>query len=91
MSDETIIIMPDGGRWKPATSVDTIQCHNCDNLVDTPEEVASYPDGNCPDCGCIRETQRRNENHVMLRTNADYNGYDNSDDSDDHNPRAAYI
>jgi hypothetical protein len=19
--------------------------------VDTPEEIASYPDGNCPDCG----------------------------------------
>jgi len=30
MSDGTIITMPDGGRWKPATSVDTIQCHNCD-------------------------------------------------------------
>ena len=22
-----------------------------DNAVDTPEEIASYPDGNCPDCG----------------------------------------
>jgi hypothetical protein len=43
MSDETVITMPDGGRWRPATSVDTIQCHNCDNLVDTPEEIASYP------------------------------------------------
>ena len=51
MSDETIIIMPDGGKWKTSSSVDTLQCHHCDNLVDTPEEVASYPDGNCPDCG----------------------------------------
>ena len=51
MSNETVITMPDGGRWRPATSVDTIQCHNCDNLVDTPEEIASYPNGNCPDCG----------------------------------------
>tara|TARA_R110000751_G_scaffold36567_2_gene89257 strand:- start:5617 stop:5772 length:156 start_codon:yes stop_codon:yes gene_type:complete len=24
---------------------------NCENAVDTPEEIASYPDGNCPDCG----------------------------------------
>ena len=53
MSDETIIIMDDGGRFRPSTSVDKIQCHNCDNLVDTPEEVASYPDGNCPDCGSL--------------------------------------
>ena len=51
MSDETVITMPDGGRWKPATSEDKLQCHNCNNLVDTPEEVASYPEGNCPDCG----------------------------------------
>lgn len=50
MSD-TIITMPDGGRWKPATSSDTVHCVNCDNAVDTPEEIASYPDGNCPDCG----------------------------------------
>ena len=51
MSDETIIVMPDGGKWKPSSSVDTLQCHHCDNLVDTPEEVATYQDGNCPDCG----------------------------------------
>jgi uncharacterized paraquat-inducible protein A len=51
MSDETIITMPDGGKFRPATSVDSVQCHNCDNLVDTPEEVASYPDGTCPQCG----------------------------------------
>ena len=50
MSD-TIITMPDGGRWKPATSSDTVHCVNCDNAVDTPEEVASYPSGNCPQCG----------------------------------------
>ena len=24
---------------------------NCGNLVDTPAEIASYPDGNCPECG----------------------------------------
>jgi predicted RNA-binding Zn-ribbon protein involved in translation (DUF1610 family) len=50
MSD-TIITMPDGSRWKPSTSSDTVHCVNCDNAVDTPEEIASYPDGNCPDCG----------------------------------------
>ena len=46
-----IIIMPDGSRWKPSTSTDVVECANCDNAVDTPEEIASYPDGNCPDCG----------------------------------------
>ena len=37
--------------WKPATSSDTVHCIGCGNAVDTPEEIASYPDGNCPDCG----------------------------------------
>ena len=46
-----ILIMPDGSRWKPSTSTDVVECANCDNAVDTPEEIASYPDGNCPDCG----------------------------------------
>ena len=46
-----ILIMPDGSRWKPSTSSDTVECVNCNNAVDTPEEIASYPDGNCPDCG----------------------------------------
>ena len=40
-----ILIMPDGSRWKPSSSSDTVECVNCDNAVDTPEEIASYPDG----------------------------------------------
>ena len=48
---DTIITMPDGSRWKPSSSSDTVHCVNCENVVDTPEEVASYHDGNCPDCG----------------------------------------
>lgn len=51
MSDETIIIMGDGSKWRPATSVEKIECATCDNEVDTPEEIASYPTGNCPNCG----------------------------------------
>jgi len=51
MSDETIIIMSDGSRWRPSSSRDVVHCVNCSNEVDTPEEIASYPDGNCPDCG----------------------------------------
>jgi predicted RNA-binding Zn-ribbon protein involved in translation (DUF1610 family) len=43
--------MPNGSRWKPASSSDTVHCKNCNNAVDTPEEIASYPTGNCPDCG----------------------------------------
>tara|TARA_R110000803_G_scaffold205664_3_gene272505 strand:+ start:1081 stop:1311 length:231 start_codon:yes stop_codon:yes gene_type:complete len=47
----TIITMDDGSTWKPAISKDTVSCSNCENEVDTPEEIASYPNGNCPDCG----------------------------------------
>ena len=47
----TIITMPDGTRWKPSTSSDMVHCEGCGNAVDTPEEILSYPDGNCPDCG----------------------------------------
>ena len=46
-----ILIMPDGSRWKPSTSSYIVECVSCGNEVDTPEEIASYPDGNCPDCG----------------------------------------
>jgi len=50
MTDQ-IIVMPDGSRWKPSTSSDTVHCVSCNNAVDTPEEVLTYPSGNCPDCG----------------------------------------
>ena len=50
MSD-TVINMPDGTTWSPSSSEDVVQCLNCGNEVDTPAEIASYPDGNCPDCG----------------------------------------
>ena len=46
-----ILIMPDGSQWRPSTSSDIVECVNCDNAVDTPEEIASYPDGNCHDYG----------------------------------------
>ena len=48
---ETIITMSNGSRWRPSTSQDLIHCASCDNAVDTPEEIASYPNGNCPNCG----------------------------------------
>ena len=48
---DTIITMSNGSQWRPSSSADTVHCINCENLVDTPEEIASYPDGNCPDCG----------------------------------------
>jgi len=51
MSDEHIIVLGNGTHWKPSTSRDLIHCASCENAVDTPEEIASYPDGNCPDCG----------------------------------------
>jgi predicted RNA-binding Zn-ribbon protein involved in translation (DUF1610 family) len=51
MTDKTIITMPNGSKWLPSTSVDVVHCVTCSNEVDTPEEIASYPDGNCPQCG----------------------------------------
>jgi len=48
---DTVITMVDGSKWKPSTSRDVVQCATCDNEVDTPEEVLSYPNGNCPQCG----------------------------------------
>jgi predicted RNA-binding Zn-ribbon protein involved in translation (DUF1610 family) len=51
MTDKTIITMPNGSTWLPSTSKDTVHCVTCNNAVDTPEEIASYPDGNCPQCG----------------------------------------
>jgi|TARA_R110000823_G_scaffold2684_4_gene10768 predicted RNA-binding Zn-ribbon protein involved in translation (DUF1610 family) len=33
------------------TSFNKIVCSGCDNQVDTPEEISSYPEGNCPECG----------------------------------------
>jgi uncharacterized paraquat-inducible protein A len=35
---------------KPSSSINLIHCDHCDNAVDTPEEHASYPDGQCPEC-----------------------------------------
>lgn len=46
-----VITMPNGSTWKPSSSSDTVHCANCGNAVDTPAEVASYPDGTCPQCG----------------------------------------
>ena len=51
MSDKTIITMQNGCQFLPSTSSDTVHCANFGNIVDTPEEIASYPDGNCPECG----------------------------------------
>jgi predicted RNA-binding Zn-ribbon protein involved in translation (DUF1610 family) len=51
MSDETIITMADGSKWRPSTSRDIVSCAFCDNEVDTPAEILSYPSGNCPNCG----------------------------------------
>jgi len=51
MSNQTVITMRDGSKWLPSTSKDTVECANCGNEVDTPEEILSYPSGNCPVCG----------------------------------------
>jgi predicted RNA-binding Zn-ribbon protein involved in translation (DUF1610 family) len=51
MSDETVINMSDGSKWRPSSSQDVVHCVTCGNAVDTPEEIASYPRGSCPQCG----------------------------------------
>jgi len=38
-------------QWIPAKTTDKVECVNCGNEVDTPEEILSYPSGNCPQCG----------------------------------------
>lgn len=49
---DTVLIMPNGSKWSPSTSTETIQCANCDNIVDTEAEAQSYAsNGSCPDCG----------------------------------------
>tara|TARA_E500000318_G_scaffold106034_3_gene113586 strand:+ start:2032 stop:2256 length:225 start_codon:yes stop_codon:yes gene_type:complete len=45
------ITMPNGTVWTPSTSTEVVHCEHCGNAVDTPEEIQSYPEGNCPDCG----------------------------------------
>jgi|TARA_B110000285_G_scaffold29156_1_gene29412 hypothetical protein len=51
MSDTTVLTMPDGSTWKPSTSRDEVSCVVCNNVVDTAAEIASYPEGNCTECG----------------------------------------
>ena len=47
----TILTMPDGSQWNPSTSLDEVHCANCNNTVNTPTEIASYPKGKCIQCG----------------------------------------
>jgi uncharacterized paraquat-inducible protein A len=65
MSD-TILTMADGTQWKPSTSSDMVHCVNCDNAVDTPEETASYPSGNCPNCKQPWTGSERRSTSVMV-------------------------
>ncbi len=51
MSEETVIQMGNGGLWRPSSSRTYLICVKCNNEVDTPEEIRSYPDGQCPQCG----------------------------------------
>jgi hypothetical protein len=52
----------------PAKSVDHIQCATCDNLVDTPEEIASYPDGRCPKCFYPWTGVERRDTYITVAT-----------------------
>ena len=49
----TILTMPNGSTWRPSTSQDEVHCATCGNIVDTPEEIASYPSGECTECGSL--------------------------------------
>lgn len=63
---ETILTMANGSKWRPSTSRDTVHCATCDNAVDTPEEIASYPSGNCPQCGNLWTGAERKSTSVMV-------------------------
>jgi len=45
-----VLTMPNGSQWSPSSSSDKVHCANCGNEVDTPAEIASYPNGTCPQC-----------------------------------------
>lgn len=66
MSNVTIIRTADGKEWLPATSRDILHCATCDNEVDTPEEIASYPNGNCPECGHNWTGAERKSTAIMV-------------------------
>jgi uncharacterized paraquat-inducible protein A len=66
MSDATTIVMENGSSWKPATSSDKVHCVNCDNAVDTPEEIATYPTGNCPQCGNSWTGSERRSTSILV-------------------------
>ena len=53
-------------NWIPSTSSDTVHCNSCGNAVDTPEEILSYPDGNCPDCGQSWTGSERRSTSIMV-------------------------
>lgn len=62
----TVIKTPDGKSWKPATSSDIVACINCGNTVDTPVELRSYPDGQCPNCGVGWTGEERRSTTVVV-------------------------
>ena len=39
MSDESIITLEDGSKWRPSTSTDSVSCALCPNVVDTPQRL----------------------------------------------------
>ena len=52
--------------WKPSRNYDTVHCANCSNAVDTPEEEATYPDGNCPECGSPWTGNEKRSTMIMV-------------------------
>jgi len=53
-------------EWLPAQTSDKVYCVNCSNEVDTPEEIASYPDGNCPQCGNLWTGAERKDTAITV-------------------------
>jgi uncharacterized paraquat-inducible protein A len=73
MTDQ-VIVMSNGTRWKPSTASDIVHCIRCDNAVDTPAEIASYPDGNCPDCGNSWTGAERRSTVILVTTPEEIRG-----------------
>jgi hypothetical protein len=47
----TILTLPEDRGRDASAGTDKVYCEGCDNVVDSPDTIASYPSGECPQCG----------------------------------------
>ena len=47
----TILTLPGGRERDASAGTDNVYCEGCDNVVASPDTLASYPSGECPQYG----------------------------------------